>query len=246
MEINIEEAVFFRKLISSIKDLSESIEIIFNKKGLYIQEMDSTNACLISVILTDKFFSSFELTIPCVIGVNINSLNQILKIGKTNSNISMAYTENSDKLSINISETGCNTDFEMNLISIEKDSLEIESIDYDYTIYIDTKNFQSIIKNLNNFGDKCVITIDKNTIKFVVSGDIGTGKIELDNLEIECSETCEDFISYAINFKFLAIFAKAGLNDIVTLKMGKGAPFCCEYNLDEDGSISLFIAQMIE
>jgi proliferating cell nuclear antigen len=243
MDIIINDGVYFRKLVSSIKELTNSTEFLFNEKGISVQAMDIAHICVIDVLIPKETCDKYIIKKPIRLGFNFDNLNNILKLSKTSA-IKITYEEGSDKILFNVSDNiHKKIEFEMTLMNVEQDLVEITELEYGITVYLETSEFQKSIKDLASFGDKCTIFTTPDDIIFKVSGEAGTGKISIDDAEIEFNDTDKKEISLTFATKYLAIFAKANLSNEVTLKFSDTNPFCCEYTLDH-GHVKFFLGQI--
>ena len=244
MDITINDGIFFRKLVSSIKELTNMTEFTFDQRGISVQAMDIARVCLIDVLLPKQTFEKYIVPKPVKLGFNFENLNNILKLSK-NSSIRINYKADSDKILLNVSEhIHKKIEFEMNLVSIEEEAVQVTEIQHEFIVFLDTDEFQKSIKDLAAFGDKCTIAVTKNDITFITEGEAGTGKISIDDVEIDINGADEPHISLTFNTKYLVMFAKANLSDQVTLKLSATQPFCCEYTLDE-GFVRFYLGHII-
>jgi len=248
MNLIINDGVFFRKIVSSIKELMVNTEFLFNEDGMCVQSMDTNRICMIDIFLPNNSFEKYVLDNPCKVGIKIDNLNNILKLSK-NSNIKIKRIKDQDTVNIDVSETTRKKiKFEMKIINdIENEHLQMAEFHYEYKINLETAEFKKTIMDLSTFGDKCNITgvINTNSITFTVSGDGGTGSITIDDMIIETSDDAPSNINQTYPFKYLLLFAKANLADNIKLKLSTTGPLCCEYQL-EYGRSQFFLGQIHE
>jgi proliferating cell nuclear antigen len=242
MDIVINDGSFFRKLVSCIKELTNLTEFTFDQRGISVQAMDDAHVCLIDILLPADSFEKFVVSRPINLGFNFENFNNILKLSK-NSSIGISYKEGNDKILINVSEhIHKKIEFEMTLTDIVQEGVQINELEHQFKVYIDTDEFQKSIKDLSAFGDKCTIIVNADSITFKVTGKAGTGKICIDDAEIELDDETDE-IKQTFATKYLALFAKANLSDQVSLKFSKTTPFCCEYTVD-DGHVCFYLGQI--
>jgi len=239
MEIFIKDGLFFRKIIAAIRELSQSAEFKFTTRGIMVQCMDMSHICVIDIYQP----IDINLTDPISLGIDLTHFNDILKLSK-NSAVLLKWTQNHDKLHINVSESNKLIEFDMNLKDkIEQDKVEITELQYDFYVFINTQEFQKCMKDLSTFGDRCTILINTN-VTFIVTGAAGTVRITLDDADIESEPESE--IRLTFNMKYLILFAKAGITEQIVLKLGSGTPLCCEYNFENNGFVKFFLGPMAE
>jgi len=246
MDITIKDGTLFRKLVSSIKDLTNLTELTFNSEGISVQCMDIARVCMIDVLLPPDFFENWDVDSSIKLGINFENLNNILKLSSKSSDINILYdSTKQDKLLINVSESKTrNIEFEMILQNVEQDTVDVPDITHDIIVYLDTTEFQKTIKDMATFGDKCTILINTEDITFIVTGDAGMGKIKISDAEIETiSEDLDGDIKFTFNLKYLTKFANSNLSEQIALKFSKTVPFCCEYMLPI-GTIKYYLGQI--
>ena len=92
----------------------------------------------------------------------------------------LLYKDDKDTLNINISSENVIKHFEMKLLNIESNYLDIPEKEYSSDIHIDSKSFYDYINELSMFGDNISFVCDgkdENNIVISTSGD--SGKMEL-------------------------------------------------------------------
>ena len=243
MNIVINNGNIFKKIINGVKEIITISEITFDKKGMVIKTMDDTHACLLNLFISESFFSVYDINGVLSVGVNFENFSDILKLS-SGEDIKISYVPNSDKLSIDLSDTRT-IKFEMNLFNSVQEPIEIEDLIYDYIVYINTKDFIKVIKDLSIFGDKCTIDIS-DTIIFTVNGDNGKGEFGVDDVKIKKINDKATALKLVYNLKFLSIFAKTNIVGDMILKLSSVSPFCCEYRHEEDSFVSYYLAQIVD
>lgn len=246
MNVIIKDADVFRRIINCLKDLiTDSGELIFESRGIFMKSTDTSKVVMIDIHLEENAFSKYELekeSEELKLPLNFINFNDILKLSKS-AQIGLVYKPETEKITIKMSETTKKKiQFNMVLSSVDKEELEIGEIIYETKVYIDAIELQKSIKDLSSFGKKCVITVNENEIMLSVTGDAGTGEICISDIEIE-TNTNENFTGI-FSMKYLNFFAKAGLSNEIVLKFGKNVPFCFEYQL-ENGYVKFYLAQLI-
>ena len=113
--------------------------------------------------------------------------------------------------------------------------------------------FKRICNEIAVMGDTVTISCSKDSVKFTVTGDMGTGNITCrkntnvdkkeDSIHIDTSED----ISLNFALRYLNLFAKATpLSSTVTLSMSAEVPLVVEYKIEKKGYIRFYLAPKIE
>lgn len=238
-KVVIKEGTLFRKIINGLKELiTDSAEITFNEKGMYIQTIDPTQVVMIDLYLDHTIFESVT---DMKIIINFAKFNDILKLGKNEKIELILDSENSITIKM-INDNKRNVKFNMNITNDETEEFHVDELNYDIITCIETNEFQKIVKDLSTFGNQCRITINEE-ISFSVVSDICKGEILTSGVKKNDHKDKE--YSALFNFKYLNIFSKVGLSNEITFKFSKDIPGCYEYNND-NGYLRFYLSEMVE
>ena len=252
MEVKFDDGELFKKIIGAIRELSDEVEFFCTEDTMEIQAMDGSHVCLIDMILKKSAFSTYKLDQDISIGVNLTSLNTLLKMSKKNDSVAFKHPKDTDALELKIAGSKKKLDFNLKLMEIEQERLETMEFPYDRIVTLDSSEFEKLIKNATSIGDSCDISITENSLDFKITGDTGSGTLSTEDVTIEKFVPESDYQPIPQLFKFnsnhLKNIAKASkLTDKVTLKIMENAPLCCNYDLGEDiGHVRFYIAPMAD
>merc|ERR1712076_215402 len=70
-------------------------------------------------------------------------------------------------------------DFDLKLMQIESEHMEIPEQHYKVVARLPSSEFQKICKDLKEFGETMQVSASKEGIKFSVQGDLGAGNVML-------------------------------------------------------------------
>jgi proliferating cell nuclear antigen PCNA len=173
------------------------------------------------------------------LGINYETFHKILKVNKSPL-VTLSTDEDADKLFIDMSMGNTCTNFEMNLMDLQVEGLTIHDLDFSCSVQMNSAEFLSIIGDLSNFGNDCIINCTSDKLSFEVIGELANGKVVKDDLNVECKEDTK--LTFA--FKHLLMIAGSKLSDTVSIKFGYNIPLCIEYPIN-DGNILFFLAPKI-
>ena len=142
---------------------------------------------------------------------------------------------------------------ELKLMDIDSEQLGIPNTQYKSTIKMPSGEFQRIIRDLQVLGDTCVISCNKEGVRFSVTGDLGTGNVlvrtnatlekEEDRVIIDMDEPVE--LTFAL--RYLNFFTKAtALGPSVVISMSPEVPIVVEYPIEGLGDIKFYLAPKID
>ena len=220
-------------VLNIIKGLINDTTLQLYGKGISMNTMDGNHICLCKFNLNKDLFSEFLCEEKMNIGLNINTFSKILNCSSNINNLSLELeNEDSDKMQICLKG-----DYEMlfniNLIYLENISNNIDDSKYNNQINIDSKKFNSIIKDLQIIGEDTIIICENNQLIFKTSSDTGELEIKLNEDDINSIENNESY-SDSFSLTYLNSFTKAiNLSNSVIIKLYKEHPIIIEFYIDE-------------
>jgi len=255
-EAHLQQAVLLKKVVDAMKDLCKDINFDCSGKGLQVQSMDSSHVALVSLLLRESAFSDFKCERPTSLGMNVDSLAKILKMCGPNDALKLRWRAGADIVSFQC-ESGDDdriADFDLKLMQIESEHMEIPEQQYKVTARLPSAEFQKICRDLKEFGETMQVKASKEGITFSVHGDMGSGNVmlkprEADKPEDKVSLTVHEPVTATFALRYLVNFAKAApLCGSVELGLGPDAPLLVKYELEktENGHMQFYLAPKIE
>lgn len=255
LEAQLQHASLLKKVAESMKDLCKDVNFDCSEKGIEVQCMDSSHVALVSLLLRECAFSEFKCERPVSLGMNIDSLTKILKMTGTNDSLKIRYQNDAD--TVNFQCEGSDdrlADFDLKLMTIESEHMEIPEQHYKVVARIPSAEFQKICRDLKEFGETIQISGSKEGLKFMVQGDLGSGNVVLKPREGEKPEekvtlTVHEPVTATFALRYLVNFSKAEkLCGSVELGLGPDAPLLVKYDLEsgENGHMKFYLAPKID
>jgi len=255
LEAQLQHASLLKKVAESMKDLCKDVNFDCSEKGIEVQCMDSSHVALVSLLLRECAFSEFKCDRPVSLGMNIDSLSKILKMTGTNDSLKIRYQNDAD--TVNFQCEGSDdrlADFDLKLMQIESEHMEIPEQHYKVVARIPSTEFQKICRDLKEFGETIQISGSKEGLKFMVQGDLGNGNVMLKPREGEKPEekvslTVHEPVTATFALRYLVNFSKAEkLCGSVELGLGPDAPLLVKYDLEsgENGHMKFYLAPKID
>lgn len=254
-EASLTECKVFKHLIESMKDMVETVNLDCSSSGMSLQSMDGAHVSLISLKLRAEAFGHYRCDKAITMGLNLVNLAKILKCSGANDALSMTSAEDADDLNLSFeSKSGDRvSDFQLRLMDLEVEHLEVPDTEYLAIVKLPSKLFSETIKNLITMGETCSISVSKKGIRFGVGGDMGTGNITLkqsdgaekdeERITIEMSEPVEAVFA----LQYLNNFTKATpLSSFVTLSISPNVPMSVDYAVEGTGYIRYYLAPKID
>merc|ERR1712167_110073 len=140
-------------------------------------------------------------------------------------------------------------DFDLKLMQIESEHMEIPEQQYKVVAKLPSAEFQKICRDLREFGETMQVQASKEGIRFSVQGDIGSGNVMLKPREAEKPEdkvslTVHESVTATFALRYLANFSKAApLSGTVELCIGNDSPLSVKYELEksENGFLQFYL-----
>merc|ERR1711904_645597 len=243
-------------VVDAMKDLCKEVNFDCSEKGIQVQSMDSSHVALVSLLLRESAFADFKCDRPTSLGMNVDSLGKIFKMCGPNDSLKLRWQNDADTLNFQCESSDDDriADFDLKLMQIESEHMEIPEQHYKVVARLPSSEFQKICKDLKEFGETMQVSASKEGIKFSVQGDVGTGNVILKPRESEKPEekvtlTVQEPVTATFALRYLVNFAKAApLCGVVELGLGPDAPLSVKYDLDksENGHLQFYLAPKID
>jgi proliferating cell nuclear antigen PCNA len=137
--------------------------------------------------------------------------------------------------------------FELGLIEVEQDTLNIPEVEYDVDFTMKADNFSELISELMVFGSNLNILCNEEVLEFNASGDAGKLKVNIpiDDLnEYAISEGDSLDISYSLtHLGKMCLSTKLG--QYVSLSISTEYPMAIKYDLGDNSTVAFYIAPKI-
>lgn len=172
---NPQKAEQFAILFQHVKAFTDHINIVFGKDRMFIQCMDTSHVSIMELCLPSSWFCTYDHTFndAITIGVSSSMLYKILNSREKTQLIEISYSqEENDILFVRMRNPGGTpankTDFEKHfeipLMDIDSDTMDIPAIEHQAEITISSYHFASIINQLKMFGDTMDIQCSEEKI----------------------------------------------------------------------------------
>merc|ERR1711971_1413841 len=256
LEAQLQQAVLLKKVVDAMKDLCKDVNFDCSEKGLQVQSMDSSHVALVSLMFRESAFSEFKCDRPTSLGMNVDSLGKIFKMCGSSDSLKIRWQNDADTVNFQCESSGEDriADFDLKLMQIESEHMEIPEQHYKVLVKLPSSEFQKICRDLKELGETMPVQASKEGIRFSVQGDVGTGNVMLKPRESEKPEervalTVHEPVTATFALRYLVNFAKAApLSGAVELGLGPDAPLLVKYDLErsENGHMQFYLAPKID
>ena len=243
---NIED---FKQIIRFVASIIDTVNFAFEPDGIKIITMDSAHISLIDCFIPKELFSNYNCgsSNGFLIGINLKHFMMILNHLKKTDELIMSFESNCDEAELKFISSKYNKIYNMKLLNIEQDNLDITDLEDLTEISIDSKHLHDIINEFSDIGSSIRIKIlkDKEKISLKCDGDMTSLKMVLHDDEIEYKNLQD--LELFFNISNLQIFTKAfGINKKTNIKIGSAVPIELSYTFIENGYIKYYIAPRLD
>jgi len=247
----------FAVIFQNLKAFSESVVIYVSEEGIYMQGMESSHCSLFESRLSSVWFDIFEYDKEndvSSLGINTHVFQKVIGTRREGQTIELGASSCGDTLEISF--TGKNgTDsnsldkyFEIPLMDIEEQILELETSDSDVDLVMPSKKFCELISQLQIFDDKLSLTFTEDLVTFLSSGSEGSMKVNVsfdDVIEYAVAEDASLKQSYSLKFiSMMCLFSK--LNEEFTMAFSVNRPMEGRYTLGDKSYVKFCLAPRVD
>jgi len=168
------KADVFAALFQHIKLLTDHVNVSCEPTRMYMQCMDNAHVAIMELYLPAEWFDRYEVNgSGSTIGLNASFLYRILAAREKDQQIHLVHSD-SDRLMVHLTSTsdtkpsGGKTNFdkhfELPLMDIDSETMEIPEIEYSAELSISSSHFAGIVNQLKMFGDTMDIQCSEDRI----------------------------------------------------------------------------------
>lgn len=235
----------FSAIFRNLQCLVDAIKIYFNDHGLYIQGMDNSSCCLFECNLPADWFDEYTFNTgvdAAQISVNTAIMQKVIGTLSDKQEITLSYEGQTDIIRVELSNGSVKFDktFEISLIDLDVELLEIPQQETDVDLVIQTNKFSELISQLLIFSEILTLNFKEDAIEFKASGIEGSMSscIDLEDVtEYAIGEDSELLHSYSL--KYLSMMCNFNkLSKYIVMGFNENMPMSLVYNLqdiDDDG-----------
>ena len=246
----------FACIFKHLKQFSSDINMYFSENGLYTQGMDGAHVCLFELSLRSDWFSSFDVEKNTTIGVNCELIFKVLNCLEEFQSIEISYNEG-DKLNIKLTPNegvrGIVKEFEMPLVDIDSELLEIPDTDYSADIEISSNEFRELINQISIFGTDITFNCHDD-IKIKGTGEYGAMNAIISEDDISMYQIEEDTeLNLSFAGKYLQeMCAFSRVSSSINLHFSNDTPMKMQYSIDGEDEekcfnyVRFFLAPKVE
>jgi proliferating cell nuclear antigen len=251
MEIIISESTLFKKALDAVKEFLPTTEINVSSDGLRINGMDTSHICFIDFFLSAEECDMIKSPEPISVGISTSIITKVLSASATASDtIKLSVTEESDSLGLEIKNdgTGRLASFELPLINLNEDAVEIPDMDYAANVKAKTSDIMGLMKDAALFGDNALLTLNPDGFHVACSGEGGKANLTLENTDGRDMNLEEDEVKATYSLKYLQNILRGGgsLSTLADLSFESGKPIRCIFRFGKNSHFTAYLAPKMD
>jgi len=249
------KAIKFTAIIQHLKQFTTNILLNLKPTGIYIQCLDDSHCCLFDCSITKEWFGndedSYSVGIPKSIGINLSLFHKVLNARQETQSIQLIFDdENEDIVSIHfVNGTGgqFNKYFELSLINLDVELLDIKLVDTLVDLTMITKTFCEMINQFMIFDDLLTITFNEDVIGLTASGSEGKMRTEIKLEDVKEYVTAEGVtLKQSYSLRYINIMCNFGkLSNELYMGFSDTMPMHMKYELGDNSFANFHLAPKI-
>eukprot|EP01066_Platyproteum_vivax_P001641 Platyproteum_vivax@DN12090_c0_g1_i1.p1 len=253
LEAVFREAVIFKRVIESVKDLFTELNLVCDEHGMILQGMEKAHLAVVHVQLASDLMDRFRCDERTVMSLNMNTLAQAVKYVPNGAPLTIKNDKNNHLL-INSSyvESGDVTGYEktatIKLLSTEADILNVPNETYPFSINFPTKILLTMLKDFTTVGEHVTLSVDANNIRFKSEGETGLLNRAFSNnasggVSWRLTDLSEHLEELEYSLKYLLLFTKATpICEKAVLGLSLKSPLMLRYPIQRNSAVSFYLA----
>ena len=256
LQISTLQSTAIKILVEALKDILTDTNFIFNDTGIKLMTTDPTKTVLIHMKLGSDKFEKYYCPNQLVCGINILNLHKLIKTITTSDTLTLFIKKNNQNklgIQINNNDKKTQTTYELNLLDIESEEMNIPPVSFDSELSFPSSDFQKIIRDMVNIGEIIDITSYSKTLKLSCKGDFASQETimhetsEPNTISFNNENTNDNIVQGSFSLTYLILFTKCtNLCNLINIFLKNDYPLIIQYNVAQLGSIKLCLAPNIE
>jgi len=239
-----------KKIVEALRDLVTEVNLDCTAEGISLQAMDSSHVALVTFHLRAADFEEFHCEQHHTLGLSLGNWLKVIKCAENDDRVTLR-TDNSGSTLTFIFEGKSDekvSEFQLNLLTIDSEHLGIPEQEYSAVITMSSSQFARICREMSQLSDTLIIDVDKQRVKFSVSGDAGEGAVTLKHKDTGNDKTIIEVaerVCMSFALRYLNLFNKAAtLGELLYLSLSPDLPLVVHFEF-ELGEMKYFLAPKI-
>ena len=252
LEIKTVQAVTFKQVIDSLKEILMDVNLEFDETGMKIVALDNTHVVMVHLKLDADRFETYKCEKKLYVGINMLKLHMLIKT-ITNNDILTLFVDRDEPNHLGIrienQEKNLRTTYKLSMLDINVLNQSIPPADFETIITMPSVEFQKIVRDMHNLADFMEIRNVGHQLCFSCKGDFCTQETILGadkNQSIQIAKPTareHDIIQGVFSLKYLATFTKCtNLSNVVEIYLKNTFPLVLRYSVASLGEVKMALA----
>ena len=251
------DSVALKRIFATVGQGIELVNLIFTPAGFNISSIDGSKTNLVEINLDASYFTTYRCTQQTKIGIHVVPLLNLMRhVGaKDTVQWTLAKPDGNDKISILVANTDDKvktmTQYDMRLIDIEEDGLEVPTLTYDAIVRVSSAFFRSWHQKTSITKNNVTFNATENRFEVIAEAD-EWGKVTIQQPMPSAGaisvKTCPQMSSTTINNNAMTLVdTMVQCTPGVDISFKEGMPLAVVGYFDKDkkSSISVFLAPIM-
>jgi len=243
MKFKTVQASALKSAFEVLKDILNDINIYFDHEGIRITTLDTARTALVDFKLMADNFEEYECKEPVVAGINVTNTFKLLKT-ISNNDILIFEINNKENMNIRIENSNkkTSTNFQLKLLDINEDFIEVPNVPVSVTTIMSSVDFQRICRDMNNIGQEIQISRADTRLTIGCEGDFANQETT-----INCTENFIGHIHGIYSLKYLNLFTKATsmCSTVQIVQEEQNRFLTLKYNVANLGEMNFYMATKV-
>ena len=247
MKLKTVQATAFKALFEVLKDILNDINMYFSPEGIKISTLDTARAALVDLFLASDNFEEYHCTKDDAVsaGINVTNTFKLLKSISVNDTLTIEINDREYmNIKIENSQKKSSTTFQLKLLDINEDFLEIPKTDMTVVTTMPSVDLQKICRDMNNIGTEVTISRKDNLFSINCDGDFANQQTSLECVD---DQNFSGHIEGTYSLKYINMFTKAtNMCSIVQIMQEDQNRFLIiKYNIANLGELHFYVATKV-
>jgi len=250
LEIKTVQVSAYRTLIEALKEILTDANFEFDPTGIKLMAMDTSHTVLVHLKLHGEKFEYYYCPERIVLGINMINYFKLIKTMSNSDTLTLYVTKsNPNMLGIKIENSEKNqvTTYNLNLMDLHQDTIEIPPAKFDSVITLPSVEFQKITREMHILSDRIEIKSVGTQLIFSCKGDFASRKTLMGETPGGMSyienQNPDNIIQGIFTLKNLVLFSKCtNLSNSIEMYLKNDYPLIIMYTVASLGQIKLCLA----
>ena len=250
LEIKTVQSAAFRVLTEALKEILTDANFEIDNTGIKVMAMDSSHTVLVHLKLNASNFEYYKCDEKKILGINMLNFFKLIKtMGNSDTLTLFLERDNENVLGIKIenSEKNTTTKYNLNLMDLHEENIQIPPAVFDSVITMPSVDFQKICRDMHNLADNLEIKSTENQLIFSCKGHFASQETSIgetnSGLSFVKNENPDEIVQGIFALKHLVLFSKCtNLCNSSELYLKNDYPLIIKYSVASLGDIKLCLA----